>query len=133
MPRSAIELEDGAEPELVEQFYAEIQQERRNAAAEGRVPDVERVMTHRAHEEEVKEEVEDEPPSTPARDEPERNSPVPEAPRSEVAASRPAPQPQLRKPEPPVAERVDRIWNDYVEAKRRGEPLRRPGPRIRSL
>jgi hypothetical protein len=156
MPRCKVEFEPGVEQELFEQFYAEIQQERRDAAAEGRAPDVERVMTHRVHEEEVEEEIEieDEPPSTPARDEPERNSPVPAVPRSEVAPSRPPPQ-QLRKPElpadppaapvlsaappppaepepqmdPEVAERVNRIWADYVAGKRPA----RAGPRIRSL
>ena len=52
MPRCAVEFEPGAEQELFEQFYAEIQEERRNAAADGRAPEVERVMKHRVHQEE---------------------------------------------------------------------------------
>jgi hypothetical protein len=168
MPRCKVEFEPGVEQQLVENFYAEIQEERRNAAADGRAPYVEHVMTHRGHQEEAADEVEeqeeneaaDEPASTPACDERESNSrAVPEAPRSEVAPSKPPP--QLRKPEPAAAppvpptvavaspepepppepepqlseveQRVNRIWADYVEARRRGDPPPRPGPRIRLL
>ncbi len=173
MPRCALELEPGAEQALLEQFYAEIQEERRDAAAAGRAPDVERVMTDRVHKERVYEEnvyeenlyeenvqaeqAADRPASPPARDQPGQESASPAAaygkaaPRSAAAPSAPAP--QLHKPQPPaaapaasapparpepqtdpeVAERVNRIWADYVEAQRRGEPPRRAGPRIRSL
>ncbi len=41
------ELEPGAEHDLVEEFYAELQKERRDAAAEGRPPEVERVLDTR--------------------------------------------------------------------------------------
>ena|SRR6185295_6972483 len=40
------ELQPGAAQDLVEEFYADIQEERRNAAAEGRAPDVERVLDY---------------------------------------------------------------------------------------
>jgi hypothetical protein len=40
------ELEPGAEHDLVEEFYADIQQERRNAAAESRAPEVEHVLDY---------------------------------------------------------------------------------------
>jgi hypothetical protein len=103
MPEGKVEYAPGKEQELFEQFYAEIQQERRNAAAEGRAPDVERVKTHRVHREEVEEEIEDEPVSAPVRGEPQRNIAVSEAPRSAVAPPQPAPPQQLHKAEPPVA------------------------------
>ncbi len=161
MPRCAIEFEPGVEQELFEQFYAEIQQERRDAAAQHRAPNVERVMTHRVHREE---EVVDEPAPAPVRDQGERNVSVPEAPRN--VASKPAPPPQLRKPEPPAArpaqpapsaaaappaaparpappeppprsppdveEQVNRIWAEYVASPAEFSARRR-GPRIRLL
>jgi hypothetical protein len=40
------ELQPGAEQDLVDEFYADIQEERRNAAAEGRTPDVECVLVY---------------------------------------------------------------------------------------
>jgi hypothetical protein len=153
MPRCVVEYEPGVEQEMFEQFYAEIQEERHDAAAEGRAPDVERVMTHRVHVEQESEAADESAP-TPACDEAERSSrPVVEARRS--APSQPAPQPQLHKPEPPAAvpvmpaakapppepelrsppdveERVNRIWAEY-EASPEAFSARRRGPRIRLL
>jgi hypothetical protein len=153
MPRCALELEPGAEQELVDQFYAEIQQERRNAAAEGRAPRVTRALTHRVHEEEVVAPVSPKPVS----DEFERNmrvvrealKDVPPAPKPPPLKPPPQQQPKLEPPpsapplrppepapaawvpqvSPEVEERVNQIWADYVA----GKPMPRPEPRIRSL
>jgi hypothetical protein len=162
MPRCAVDLVPGAEQELVDQSYAEIQQERRDAAAEGRAPDVERVMTHRVHREKVA----DEQASTPVRRGPERKKcAAPEAPRSDDVPSQPPPQQSLPKPEPaaappPVALAADARpaspavsaappppdpWAPTIspEVEERinriwadyvaGKPMPRPVPRIRSL
>jgi hypothetical protein len=162
LPRCKVEFEPGGEQQLFEDFYAEIQQERRDAAAENRAPCVEHVRTDRVHVED--EEVEDEPAAKPAEGELERNMRIArEALRGDDAPSQPPPQPELRKLEPPAApppvapvaavppeapvapavppprapweqqitletaERIDRIWDDYVA----GKPLPRPEPRIR--
>jgi hypothetical protein len=153
MPRCRLELQPGVAQELVEEIYAEIQQERRDAAAENRAPYVKRVMKDR----------ENEPPATPAQGELERNMQIArEALRRDDTPSR---LPTLAKPEPPAArtpdppaanaepvapvapaappppatwepkispeveERINQIWADYVA----GKPLPRPEPRIRSL
>jgi hypothetical protein len=60
MPRCKVELVPGGEQECVEEFYADIQRERRDAAAENRAPNVERIMKDRVHVE--YDEIEDEPP-----------------------------------------------------------------------
>jgi hypothetical protein len=105
------ELEPGAEQDLVEEFYADIQQERRHAAAgEGRPPEVERVMHYVQEDDEEIEEI-DEPPPTP-RDEPGRNlevvkeavrKDVPPAPQQppKLEPSPPPPPPKLEPPPPP--------------------------------
>jgi hypothetical protein len=61
LPWCPVEFEPGGEQERFEQFYAEIQRERRDAAAEQREPCVERVMTDRVHVED--DEIENEPPA----------------------------------------------------------------------
>jgi hypothetical protein len=148
LPWCEVEFEPGGEQQLFEDFYAEIQQERRNAAAENRAPRVERVRTDRVHVED--EDIEDEPAAKPAEGELERNmqiarealrrddalspppvAPVavvpPEAPAAPAAPPPPAPwQPQIS---PETEERVNQIWADYVA----GKPMPRPEPRIRSL
>jgi hypothetical protein len=99
MPRCRLELQPGVAQELVEEIYAEIQQERRDAAAENRAPYVERVIKDRVADDEI----EDEPPAEPVEGGLERNMEiVREALRREGAPSRSAPQP-LPKPEPPAA------------------------------
>jgi hypothetical protein len=153
LPWCKVEFEPGGEQQLFEDFYAEIQRERRNAAAENRAPRVERVRTDRVHvEDEEIEEIEDEPAAKPAEGELERNMQIArEALRHDDALS-PPPQPEPRKPQPPAAppvapaappppaawqprispeteERVNQIWADYVA----GKPMPRPEPRIRSL
>ena len=159
MPRCRFELQPGVAQELVEEIYAEIQQERRDAAAENRAPNVERVIKHRVADDEI----EDEPPARRAEGELERNMEiVGEALRRDGAPSRSAP---LAKPEPPAAPppvapvavaphetvvasaappspapwepktspeqeaRINQIWADYVA----GKPMPRPEPRIRML
>ena len=104
LPWCEVEFEPGGEQQLFEDFYAEIQQERRNAAAENRAPRVERVRTDRVHVEdgEIKdiEEIEDEPGAKPAEGELERNMQIArEALRHDDALSAP-PQPNLARPEP---------------------------------
>jgi hypothetical protein len=100
MPRCKYELQPGVAQELVEEIYAEIQRERRDAAAENRAPCVERVIKHRVEDDEI----EDEPPARQAEGELERNMQIArEALRRDDTLSRPSPQPQLRKPEPPAA------------------------------
>jgi hypothetical protein len=152
LPWCKVEFEPGGEQQLFEDFYAEIQRERRNAAAENRAPRVERVRTDRVHvEDEEIEEIEDEPAAEPAEGEFERNMQIArEALRHDDALS-PPPQPNLAKPEPPAApppvapttspppaaweprtspeveQRVSQICADYVAEK----PLPRPEPRIR--
>jgi hypothetical protein len=158
MPRCKFELAPGVEQELFENFYAEIQEERRDAAAEGRAPYVERVMKHRVHvEEEVAAPV---LPPKPISGQAETNlrvvrealkdvPPASKPPPSTKLESPPLPQPQppklespppQRPPEPPLAswqpqvspeteERINQIWADYVA----GKPPPRPEPRIRSL
>src|SRR3954465_8828258 len=102
LPWCEVEFEPGGEQQLFEDFYAEIQQERRNAAAENRAPRVERVRTDRVHVED--EEIEDEPAAKPAEREFERNMQIArEASRRDDALSQPSPQPQLTKSEPPTA------------------------------
>jgi hypothetical protein len=99
------ELEPGAEQDLVEEFYADIQEERRNAAAEGRAVLVESVMDYARRDNEEIEEI-DEPPPAP-RDEPGRNlEMVKEAIRSDVAPAVPKPSPP-RQPAPPLSPRVE--------------------------
>ena len=100
MPRCKYELQLGVAQELVEEIYAEIQQERRDAAAEDRAPCVERVIRDRVHVED--EEIEDVPPAKPARGEPERNMRIARKTlrRDDTSLQ---PPPQLQKPEPPAA------------------------------
>jgi hypothetical protein len=106
-----VEFEPGGEQQLFEDFYAEIQQERRNAAAEKRRPRVERVRTDRVHveDEEIEEieeieDIEDEPAAKPAEGEFERNMQIArEALRGDDTPSQPPPQPEPRKPQPPAA------------------------------
>jgi hypothetical protein len=99
LPWCPVEFEPGGEQERFEQFYAEIQRERRDAAAEQREPCVERVMTDRVHVED--DEIEDEPAARPAQSGLERNMRIArEALRRDDAASQPPP--QFRKPEPPA-------------------------------
>jgi hypothetical protein len=158
MPRCRREFEPGVAQEQVEEIYAEIQEERRDAAAQDRAPEVERALDYVQEDDEAI----DEPPPPP-RDEPERDMKiVREALQRDDAPSQPPPQPQLPKPEPAVApppdplaadarpaapaappppdpweptispeveERINRIWADYVA----GRPMPRPPPRIRSL
>jgi hypothetical protein len=154
MPRCKFELAPGVEQKLFENFYAKIQEERRNAAAEQRAPNVERVMKHRVHVEE--EEVAAAVPPKPVSGELERNmgivrealkdtapapKPPPAAPSPPKLGPQPPPSaPALPPPEPapaawepkisPEAEgRINQIWADYVA----GKPPPRPEPRIRSL
>ncbi len=102
MPHCKVELVPGGEQECVEEFYADIQRKRRDAAAENRAPRVERVRTDRVHVED--EEIEDEPAAKPAEGELERNMQIArEALRGDDTPSQPPPQPELRKPEPPAA------------------------------
>jgi hypothetical protein len=49
------ELEPGAEQDLVEEFYADIQEDRRDAAAEGRAPVVETVLNYVQQDDEGRE------------------------------------------------------------------------------
>jgi hypothetical protein len=155
------ELQPGAEQDLVEEFYAELQQERRNAAAHGWRPDVERVLYYvPADDEEI-----DEPAPAP-RDEPGRKMKIArEALRRDDPPSRPLPQPPLAKPEPPAAPppvapvaiappeapvapdrppppapwqpqtspEVEERINQIWADYVAGKPLPRPEPRIRSL
>jgi len=162
MPRCTLELEPGAEQELIDEFYAEIQQERRDAAAQDRAPRVIRAMPHRVHEEGA---VVDKPPPAPiVSADIERNMRMIEETLQRDAAARAAaqrqlqkfepvaaPQPQLQKPEPVAArpaapappepprtsppdveERVNAIWAEYVESPEEFSARRR-GPRIRML
>jgi hypothetical protein len=153
MPRCRFELQPGVAQELVEEIYAEIQQERRDAAAENRAPHVERVMKDRVEDDEI----EDEPPAKPVERGLERNMEiVKEALRRDGVPSRSAP-PAAPPPVAPVAiappeapvvfavpaspaawepkispeteERINQIWADYVA----GKPMPRPEPRIRML
>jgi hypothetical protein len=160
MPRCRRELEPGVAQELVEEIYAEIQEERRDAAAQGREPEVERVMDYvQEDDEEI-----DEPSPPPPCDEAGTDMPiVREALRRDGAPSQPPP--QLPKPEPaaappPVALAADarpaapavpaapppatpwepQISPDVEERINRiwadyvaGRPIPRPVPRIRSL
>jgi hypothetical protein len=162
LPWCEVEFEPGGEQQLFEDFYAEIQQERRNAAAENRAPRVERVRTDRVHVE--AEEIEDEPAAKPAEGELERNMQIAgEALRHDDALS-PPPQPEPRKPQPPAAPPVAPVavvppeapaapaappppaaWQPRIspETEERvnqiwadyvaGKPMPRPEPRIRSL
>jgi hypothetical protein len=160
MPRCKVELVPGGEQECVEEFYADIQRERRDAAAENRAPRVERVMKDRVH---VEDEIEDQPPARRAEGELEGNMQIArEALRRDDAPSQPPP---LAKPEPPAAPAPDppaantepaapvvpaappppAAWepNTSPEVEERinriwadyvaGKPLPRPEPRIRSL
>jgi hypothetical protein len=100
MPRCRLELQPGVAQELVEEIYAEIQEERRDAAAENRAPTVERVIKDRVEYDEI----DDEPAAKPAESELERNMRIArEALRGDDTPSQPPPQPELRKPEPPAA------------------------------
>jgi hypothetical protein len=65
MPRCKVELVPGGEQECVEEFYADIQRERRDAAAANRAPRVARVMKDRVHVED--DEIEDQPPGEAGR------------------------------------------------------------------
>jgi hypothetical protein len=90
MPRCRLELQPGVAQELVEEIYAEIQQERRDAAAEDRAPCVERVVKRRVEDDAF----EDEPPATPPEGELERNLRIArEALREDIAPSPPRVQP----------------------------------------
>jgi hypothetical protein len=162
MPRCKFELQPGVAQELVEEIYAEIQQERRDAAAENRAPYVERVMKDRVEDDET----EDEPPAVPADDQLETNMRIAsEALRGDDMPSPPSTQPQLRKPEPPAAPpsvapvavvspeapafpavppqsaawepktspEVEERINQIWADYVAGKPLPRPEPRIRSL
>ena len=101
LPWCKVEFEPGGEQQLFEDFYAEIQQERRGAAAENRAPRVERVRKDRVHVED--EDPEDEPAAKSAEDELEGNMQIArEALRRDDALS-PPPQPNLAKPEPSAA------------------------------
>jgi hypothetical protein len=158
MPRCRRELQPGVAQELVEEIYAEIQQERRDAAAENRAPAVERVVKDRAQVDD--DEIDEEP--GPADGGLERNMQVV---RDAVRCDDAPPLPQLRKSEPPAAPppvapvaaaapeapaapaapappaasepkispeteaRINQIWADYVA----GKPMPRPEPRIRML
>jgi hypothetical protein len=96
------ELQPGSEQGAVEEFYADIQQERRNAAAQGRPPDVERVLYYVQQDDET-EELDEPPPAPPPRDGLGRNMRIAsEALRRDEMPSQPSPQLQLRKPEPPA-------------------------------
>jgi hypothetical protein len=101
MPRCKVKLVPGGEQECVEEFYADIQQERRDAAAENRAPFVERAMTHRVH---VEDEEIDEPPPAP-RDEAGRNMEIVRHAVPRDVAPAPKPQPPLRQPAPPLSPR----------------------------
>jgi hypothetical protein len=105
LPRCKVEFEPGGEQQMFEDFYAEIQQERRDAAAENRAPRVERVRKDRVHveDEDEDEDLGDEPAAKSAEGELERNMQIArEALRREDALS-PPPQPNLAKPEPSAA------------------------------
>jgi hypothetical protein len=158
LPWCKVAFEPGGEQQLFEDFYAEIQQERRDAAAENRAPRVERVRKDRVHVED--EDLEDEPAAKSAEGELERNMQIArEALRRDDALSRP-PQPNLAKPEPPAApppvapvapesavapaaSPPPAAWqsNTSPEVKERvnqiraddvaGKPMPRPAPRIR--
>ncbi|MHB8271805.1 hypothetical protein [Bradyrhizobium sp.] len=163
LPRCKVEFEPGGEQQLFEDFYAEIQQERRDAAAENRAPMVERVRKDRVHVED--ENIEDEPAAKSAEGELERNMQIArEALRRDEALS-PPPRPNLAKPEPPAAPVPDppaantepaapvvppapppsAAWEPKIspETEERinqiwadyvaGKPMPRPEPRIRSL
>jgi hypothetical protein len=102
MPRCKVELVPGGEQECVEEFYADIQRERRDAAAANREPRLMRVMKDRVHVE--ADEIEDQPPVRPAEGELERNMAIArQALRGDDMPSLRSPQPQPRKPEPPAA------------------------------
>jgi hypothetical protein len=97
------ELQPGAEQDVVEEFYADIQEERRNAAAEGWPPDVERVLYYVQEDDE---ELDVRPPAP--RDEPGRNmETVKDAVRRDVAPAPPEPQPPLRQPVSPLSPRAE--------------------------
>ncbi|MEA2898694.1 MAG: hypothetical protein QOJ84_4309 [Bradyrhizobium sp.] len=162
MPRCKFELAPGVEQELFENFYAEIQEERRNAAAEGRTPCVERVMKHRVHvEEEVAMPV---LPPKPVSDELEKNmrivrealkerSPAPKPPQSPPRPpppklESPPPMPQLPPPPQPLPppepapaawapkitpEVEERVNRIWAEYVANPAARFRPEPRIRSL
>jgi hypothetical protein len=158
MPRCRLELQPGVAQELVEEIYAEIQQERRDAAAQDRAPFVERAIKLRVEHDGI----EDQASAPSAEGEPESNMRMARAaPRRDEAP--PPPQPALRPPLPAAApqpvpanaepaapgvtaapappapwtpnispeteQRINQIWANYLA----GKPLPRPAPRIRSL
>jgi hypothetical protein len=161
MPRCRLEFEPGVAQELVEEIYAEIQQERRDAAAERRAPCIERVIKHGVEYDEF----EDGPAATPGNGEPESSMRMaPAALRRDHAPGAPQSQAQLRQPLPaaapppappanaePAAPGVTTVpdsldpWVPTIspETEQRinqiwtnylaGKPLPRPAPRIRSL
>jgi pyruvate/2-oxoglutarate dehydrogenase complex dihydrolipoamide acyltransferase (E2) component len=160
MPRCRREFEPGVAQEQVEEIYAEIQEERRDAAAQGRAPEVERALDYVQEDDEAIDEIDEPPP--PPRDEPGRDMRiVREALQRDDAPSQPPPQPQLPKPEPaaapppdharpaapavPVAPPPPDPWEPTIspEVEERinriwadyvaGKPMPRPVPRIRSL
>ena len=163
MPRCRFELQPGVAQELVEEIYAEIQQERRDAAAENRAPTVERVIKDRVHVE--YEEIEDEPPAGPVdggfgrkmeivRDAlrrdgvPSRSAPQPLAKSEPPTAPPPVAPAAIVPPEAPVVSAVPAppaAWEPKIspEAEERinqiwadyvaGKPMPRPEPRIRML
>jgi hypothetical protein len=101
MPRCRREFEPGVARDLVEEIYAEIQEERRDAAAQGRAPEVERALDYVQEDDEAIDEINEPPPPSP-RDEPERDMRiVREALQRDDAPS--PPPPQLPKPDPAAA------------------------------
>ncbi|HEV7407729.1 MAG TPA: hypothetical protein VGO01_04510 [Bradyrhizobium sp.] len=160
MPRCRLELQPGVAQELVEEIYAEIQQERRDAAAENRAPYVKRVMKDRMEDDDI------DPSATPADRDLERNMPIArEALRRDDAPPAPQSQLGLRQPVPPAApppvapaanaepptpvvtavpappapwqpnispETEERINQIWADYVA-GKPMPRPEPRIRSL
>jgi hypothetical protein len=103
MPRCRREFGPGVAQEQVEEIYAEIQEERRDAAAQGRAPEVERALDYVQDDDEAIEEIDEPPPPSPS-DKPETDMRiVREALQRDDAPSQPPPQPQLPEPEPAAA------------------------------
>jgi hypothetical protein len=159
MPRCRLELQPGVAQELVEEIYAEIQQERRDAAAEHRAPCVERVIKQRVEDDKPEKGLAAMPaetelasnlrmaPAAPSRDTvppashpqpavrqppaaaPPAVAPANAEPAAPVATAAPAPEPWVPVISPETEQRINQIWTNYLA----GKPLPRPAPRIRSL